>query len=109
MSSRRRDYIQRDSRVGRKSAISNAGEDGKSCIGAVGASNIRVTVIVKISRPGRAGFLPDSYRLTLREIAGAISEINRQIRAEIMSLNAIGGQWISKIHVAILVEISERN
>jgi hypothetical protein len=95
--------------MGDKGAISIAQKYRKRPIGAIGASNIRVPVLVKISRPGRARFLPDSYCLALREFARAISKVNEQIRAEIAPHTAIGGQWIGDIHVAILVEIAKRN
>ena len=95
--------------MGRKSAISIAEKDGKSFSGAVGASKVDVAVLVEISRQGGAGFLLHCHRLSLVEIARPISEINEQIRAEIVPLNAIGGQWKGDIHVAIFVEITERN
>ena len=57
-SSRRREYVQRDTRVVRKSAIPIAEDDGKSCSGAVGASKVDLAVIVEISGPSGAGFLP---------------------------------------------------
>jgi hypothetical protein len=95
--------------VGRKSAITIAEEDGKSFSGAVGASKVDVAVLVEISRQGRAGFLLYRHRLPCREIARAISEINVQLRAEIVPHSAFGGPWKGDIHVAIFVKIAERN
>ena len=83
-SSERRQGVQLNCGMGDKGAISIAQKYRKRPIGAIGASNIGVPVLVKISRPGRARFLPDSRRLPLREFAGAISEVNEQIRAFIM-------------------------
>ena len=70
---------------------------------------VDVAVLVEISRQSGAGFLLYRHRHPFREIAGAIPEINEQTRAEIVLQDAIGGQWIGEIYVAILVEITERN
>jgi hypothetical protein len=86
-----RQGVQLNCGMGDKGAISIAQKYRKRPIGAIGASNIRVPVLVKISRPGEPGSLPDSHRLALREFARAISEINEQIRAEIAPHTTIGG------------------
>jgi hypothetical protein len=67
-----------------KVPISSAKKNRKRLIGAIGVNSIHVPAPVKISRPDKAGFLLDSQRLTLREIVGATSEINGQIRAEMV-------------------------